>query len=389
MAVGPRDSADALAATEANDRLMRPGNNNNNRRGRNRGQRKPHGGMPNKGQNFDSGAETRVRGNVYQVLEKYLQLARDAGVAGDRVAAENFLQHADHYYRVVMAMNDGQRPRVGGREISVADVNVQNVSQGLSAALYSGGPSQPSMSDNAGNQAPSQGNGAPRNNNAQGDHGQGDDNQNDDGQGDDGQGDDGQDGDHQDGDNQGGGGNYQQRPQQGQGRDQGNRDQGNRDQRDQGQNRDRNRQRREFRQNDGQQRDNRQGRNDGQRDGRQQDGRQNDNRQNEGRQNDHRPNDNRPNDNRPADFRDRNNNPAAVAEHPAEIAAAPAPVAPVTDEQPDYPEHLLPPAAEAPVEATRAARTPRPRQQRARRPRAAEGDGEGSAEAVPAAEGSE
>ena len=49
---------------------MRPGNNNN-RRGRNRGQRKPHGGMPNKSQNFDSGgSDTRVRGNVYQVLEK-------------------------------------------------------------------------------------------------------------------------------------------------------------------------------------------------------------------------------------------------------------------------------------------------------------------------------
>jgi len=98
--------------------------------------------MPNKGQNFDSGGgDTRVRGNAYQVLEKYLQLARDAGTAGDRVAAENFLQHADHYYRVVAAMNEGQRPRIGGREVSVADVNVQNVSQGLSAALSGHGHS--------------------------------------------------------------------------------------------------------------------------------------------------------------------------------------------------------------------------------------------------------
>ena len=98
--------------------------------------------MPNKGQTFDSsGPDTRVRGNAYQVLEKYLQLARDAGTAGDRVAAENFLQHADHYYRVVAAMNEGQRPRIGGREISVADVNVQNVSQGLSAALSGHGHS--------------------------------------------------------------------------------------------------------------------------------------------------------------------------------------------------------------------------------------------------------
>src|SRR6185295_7748313 len=130
---------------------MRP--NNQNRRGRGRGPRKPHGGphghgggggggMPSKSQNFDSsGPDIRVRGNAYQVLEKYLQLARDAGTVGDRVAAENFLQHADHYYRVVASMNEGQRPRIGGREVSVADVNVSNVSQGLSAAMSGHGHS--------------------------------------------------------------------------------------------------------------------------------------------------------------------------------------------------------------------------------------------------------
>src|SRR5919108_2765956 len=132
---------------------MRP--NNQNRRGRGRGPRKPHGGPhgghggggQSKAHTYDStGPDIRVRGNAYQVLEKYLQLARDAGTAGDRVAADNFLQHADHYYRVVAAQNEGQRPRIGGREISVADVNVQNVSQGLSAAMsghgHSGGDDQ-------------------------------------------------------------------------------------------------------------------------------------------------------------------------------------------------------------------------------------------------------
>jgi len=105
--------------------------------------------MPNKGQSYDSsGPDIRVRGNAYQVLEKYLQLARDAGTAGDRVAAENFLQHADHYYRVVASMNEGRRPQIGGREVSVADVNVQNVSQGLSAAMSGHGHSNPSGDDN-------------------------------------------------------------------------------------------------------------------------------------------------------------------------------------------------------------------------------------------------
>jgi len=57
----------------------------------------------------------RVRGNAYQVLEKYLAMARDASSAGDRIAAENFLQHAEHYYRIISANAEHQgqngRPR--------------------------------------------------------------------------------------------------------------------------------------------------------------------------------------------------------------------------------------------------------------------------------------
>lgn len=67
-------------------------------------------------QTFDSnGPDVRVRGNAYQVLEKYLALARDASAAGDRISAENFLQHAEHYYRLINAHNDGNgRNRPGG-----------------------------------------------------------------------------------------------------------------------------------------------------------------------------------------------------------------------------------------------------------------------------------
>lgn len=45
--------------------------------------------------------ENRVRGNASQLLEKYKQLARDAHQSGDRVAAEYYLQHAEHYFRVL------------------------------------------------------------------------------------------------------------------------------------------------------------------------------------------------------------------------------------------------------------------------------------------------
>jgi hypothetical protein len=65
--------------------------------------------VPLRHQTFDSnGPDVRVRGNAYQVFEKYLALARDAHSAGDRIAAENYYQHAEHYYRIINANGDGQ-----------------------------------------------------------------------------------------------------------------------------------------------------------------------------------------------------------------------------------------------------------------------------------------
>lgn len=49
--------------------------------------------------------DVRVRGNAHQLLEKYKQMARDSQQAGDRVASEFYLQHADHYFRV---LNEGR-----------------------------------------------------------------------------------------------------------------------------------------------------------------------------------------------------------------------------------------------------------------------------------------
>lgn len=71
------------------------------KRGRGRGNRRPNS-TPNRNQTFDSnGPDIRIRGNATQVLEKYLNLARDAAAGGDRVLAESYYQHADHYYRII------------------------------------------------------------------------------------------------------------------------------------------------------------------------------------------------------------------------------------------------------------------------------------------------
>src|SRR6201989_1765884 len=84
-------------------------------RGRNRGGGGSGGGggkpqAQNANRAFDSnGPEgTKVRGNAQHVFEKYQQLARDASASGDRVLGENYLQHAEHYFRLLRAM---QPPR--------------------------------------------------------------------------------------------------------------------------------------------------------------------------------------------------------------------------------------------------------------------------------------
>ncbi|MCF6326972.1 MAG: DUF4167 domain-containing protein [Devosiaceae bacterium] len=50
-----------------------------------------------------NGPDVRVRGNAAHVAEKYVQLSRDANSSGDSVAAENYLQHAEHYFRIISA----------------------------------------------------------------------------------------------------------------------------------------------------------------------------------------------------------------------------------------------------------------------------------------------
>lgn len=88
-------------------------------RGRSRGG--GGGGKPQQNANraFESNGPdgVKVRGNAQHVFEKYQQLARDAGSAGDRVLAENYLQHAEHYFRLVRAIQpQRQLSDILGRE---------------------------------------------------------------------------------------------------------------------------------------------------------------------------------------------------------------------------------------------------------------------------------
>jgi hypothetical protein len=74
------------------------------KRSRGRGRRPQGNHHHNHNRAFDStGPDVKIRGTAAHVYEKYLQLARDASSSGDRVMQENYLQHAEHYYRILMA----------------------------------------------------------------------------------------------------------------------------------------------------------------------------------------------------------------------------------------------------------------------------------------------
>jgi len=93
------------------------------KRQRGRGRKPGGGGGGGGGHNHgnrsleSNGPEVKIRGTAAQIYEKYAQYARDAQSGGDRVKYENYLQHAEHYFRVMVATMPRDRvfqPNEGG-----------------------------------------------------------------------------------------------------------------------------------------------------------------------------------------------------------------------------------------------------------------------------------
>jgi hypothetical protein len=117
--------------------IMRPGqnkrgrnrNNNNNMNGGGGGGGGGHPGNrprpPHRIQTFESsGPNVKIRGNAYQVFERYIAMAREAAASGDRIAAENFYQHAEHYFRVMNADGNGHGYPQQQRPMTPADTDM-------------------------------------------------------------------------------------------------------------------------------------------------------------------------------------------------------------------------------------------------------------------------
>lgn len=81
---------------------------------RSRGRNRRSGGNPqsafnNPNRHFESvGPDVKIRGSAQQVLEKYLQYARDAQTSGDRILSEAYFQFAEHYQRIVAKQQEAR-----------------------------------------------------------------------------------------------------------------------------------------------------------------------------------------------------------------------------------------------------------------------------------------
>jgi Domain of unknown function (DUF4167) len=142
-----------------NNKRMRNRNNNNSNNNNNNNHNR-------RGQNpmtrvFESnGPDIKIRGTASHIAEKYLQLARDARSSGDPVAAENYYQHAEHYFRLIAAAQEQfrqnqpqqQQPRtdeVMGEEGEDEGDNYSNFGQEPGFVPQQTQP-QPYMRDNGG-----------------------------------------------------------------------------------------------------------------------------------------------------------------------------------------------------------------------------------------------
>ncbi|KAB7615815.1 DUF4167 domain-containing protein [Amylibacter sp. SFDW26] len=133
----------------SNKSRSRNKNNNNNRRGN-------PANVVNRV--FDSsGPEGKVRGTPQQIIDKYQSLSSDAMLSGDRVNAENFLQHSEHYSRL---LTEAQREMNERREAQEAQRQQQQQKQQnqqkQKAAVDASEGDQPDVAGNAGDVFPAQ-----------------------------------------------------------------------------------------------------------------------------------------------------------------------------------------------------------------------------------------
>jgi hypothetical protein len=86
-----------------------------------------------------NGPDVKIRGTAQHIADKYAQLARDAQASGDPVAAENYLQHAEHYYRIIAAAQEQFRDQFGAFQRPFDEDGDEDAAPGMNGHGYAQG----------------------------------------------------------------------------------------------------------------------------------------------------------------------------------------------------------------------------------------------------------
>lgn len=127
-----------IISSEDEREPMRQGQQNRRGRGRNNNNNNNRKNQNPLTRSFESaGPDIKIRGNPSHIAEKYISLARDAQSSGDPVLAENYLQHAEHYNRIILTYREQQMSQSGGEQFH-ANANRQQGSVAAEAGSDDG-----------------------------------------------------------------------------------------------------------------------------------------------------------------------------------------------------------------------------------------------------------
>lgn len=119
--------------------------NNAKRSQKGRGGQQQRNNKNNKTRVFESnGPDSKIRGTAYQITEKYEMLAKDAETSGKYVLAENYYQHAEHYYRIISEFEEQEAKQKQQFEIKDREVDQDN-DLALPASMVAEAPAEREM----------------------------------------------------------------------------------------------------------------------------------------------------------------------------------------------------------------------------------------------------
>ena len=109
-----------------NNNLRRNNFRRNDRNFKSNGDRPKYGANYSNNENFKRKAPGRNNHNAPKLIEKYNDLAREAASSGDKILSENYLQHADHFTRVLSEQEIYRKQKFGENKPAASDTTTTN-----------------------------------------------------------------------------------------------------------------------------------------------------------------------------------------------------------------------------------------------------------------------